>query len=922
MVQRNSEAVQFRTGDAPRLGQQRVGNVGTRGPDTVRVGEDDGGWKARLFQDISRGVQQAAFAEFDARAAEDYLAGSAAVGSAESEAELEASPLTRDWAVAGFRDTTAKLKQAEMGAKLAQDMITLREKDPQEFLKRLAADRAELLQGVPGMSREQRAAMIGQVALNDRAAVKLHAQEHTKFLIEQQQKAERIAFLSTRAQLDQAREDKNSDAYVKAVEAAGGRLIGGLWANPRIPLAQKQSMTQEWLEETLASDHPGVFEYIRDSKTPISGPDGTLYSLLDDKTRSALADKYRTTQERLAVRQNQAALTLAGQYEAERHLGTYKLTLEDAVDFGGRMVQKRLWDGGKYQTWIEGHYRAAEKANDLQTLAQAYVIGDIGTIMRRGADEHKALDAFRTVMKDLPLNAKLPQYLAAGDRGMVSAYKEVGEFLRPAIMQLESQDGTLHAENAATLQSLQNFLQKYATEGKTSTITAIKAGLGEIASNRLDTMQYYMGSEHGLDAQRALAATLKHEQDWGKISPQEKAAIRASTASEDTAFVQSIEPMDMLDRVFSVGKGIVQGLIPGGKDGSSEALRRQLAPGGESWWQTAPQSVLNAYAEQARFAVLEEQRHLGNYNPLLNAKDREINAAAAVRRRTIELKDADNDATGALILPKGVDPAQYFQLKSGDGLSLTPLLSRAIPLAAPPTSEDGRMVYYFSQGRLHAQEYDRKGVPTNNAKIIDPGAVREKVLELNRDATKQASAIFGQGLVVNKDGHDVQFNGLNSASVEPRLMLKFRQNLITNEGVKDVPYKDLSGKLVDGKPVMTVGVGVSSHNKRRYPRVGPDGKVSRREIERSFKGASDDAALAAQRVLNQYKRVGDDWFLLSAEMAYQSGPGFGDFDSVAALYRNADPAKAVELLRETPAWKFSGAARRKHYETLVTNAMR
>jgi len=71
-----------------------------------------------------------------------YLEGQAAAGVVESEAELQGNSLTRDWKVAGYRDTMGKLALADSEAKFNLDIKKLREGNPEDLQSYLAKRRA------------------------------------------------------------------------------------------------------------------------------------------------------------------------------------------------------------------------------------------------------------------------------------------------------------------------------------------------------------------------------------------------------------------------------------------------------------------------------------------------------------------------------------------------------------------------------------------------------------------------------------------------------------------------------------------------------------------------------------------------------------------------------------------------------------
>ena len=158
-------------------------------------------------------------------------------------------------------------------------------------------------------------------------------------------------------------------------------------------------------------------------------------------------------------------------------------------------------------------------------------------------------------------------------------------------------------------------------------------------------------------------------------------------------------------------------------------------------------------------------------------------------------------------------------------------------------------------------------------------------------------------------------------------MFKFRENLVVHEGVKDLAYSDLSNSKT-GRNVITVGVGISSTN-TFFPKdlvKSPGDKVPQDVINGTFRDASNAAAKEGLQILQKYELPGDKWFLLAAELAYQSGAGtlqknqaYRDMFDAAS---NGNAALTIEAFRRSPAYTHSQELRRKHYEKLINQALR
>ena len=163
--------------------QTQVAAADTRVSPPLIVGDDS--WRDKMLEQFASNAASMLNKMADIEYSNLYLEGQAKAGVIESEEELQGNPLTRDWKVAGYRDTMGKLALADTEAQFAVDIAKLREKGPEEIQAYLAARREKLMPALGSMSREARAAAAGQLLLQDRAATKTWTTEHAKFIIEQ-----------------------------------------------------------------------------------------------------------------------------------------------------------------------------------------------------------------------------------------------------------------------------------------------------------------------------------------------------------------------------------------------------------------------------------------------------------------------------------------------------------------------------------------------------------------------------------------------------------------------------------------------------------------------------------------------------------------------------------------------------------------
>ena len=188
-VVRDSKPVEFGVKDDREYHQSGIVGPGqSRGADHVSSGAGTEGFLravGRLSDTVSGSLNKLADLHYQNR----YLEGQAKAYLAKSEDEIQGNPLTRDWEVAGYRDTMGKLALADQKASFQEDITRIRTMSKPEFEAYMAARRKDMLPALNSMSKEARASMAGQLLLQDRADTTTWGAEHTKYIIEQKSAA-------------------------------------------------------------------------------------------------------------------------------------------------------------------------------------------------------------------------------------------------------------------------------------------------------------------------------------------------------------------------------------------------------------------------------------------------------------------------------------------------------------------------------------------------------------------------------------------------------------------------------------------------------------------------------------------------------------------------------------------------------------
>ena len=148
--------------------------------------------------------------------------------------------------------------------------------------------------------------------------------------------------------------------------------------------------------------------------------------------------------------------------------------------------------------------------------------------------------------------------------------------------------------------------------------------------------------------------------------------------------------------------------------------------------------------------------------------------------------------------------------------------------------------------------------------------IRSPCVHCTQESAKRWAVRRGMVPARHSGGLPVQFNGFNTAAVAAPWVFDLRKNLVQNEGFRSQTYKDTLGND-------TIGVGLTGNY---APKPGPDGKISKEQLDQAFWKASNDAATSGKRVASALGMQQDrNAFLLFSELAYQSGNNFSDLRS-------------------------------------------
>ena len=927
-IQRDYKAPNFQLRDTREFVGQRIQSADPRPVLPRQVGDDT--WRDKMLEGMLSQGQQVLTKMADVELSNLYLEGQAAAGVVASEDELQGNPLTRDWKVAGYRDTMGKLALADNEAQFVADLPMLREKGPEELQQYLSERRSKLLPALGSMSREARAAAAGQLLLQDRAATKHWTTEHTKFIIDQKSQAVHTQWSTSMktlssAQLQAAVGDMPEDAYKAKLQNTAGTMVSSVWMDGTLPSPVKQKLTFEMLQAALANDQVSLYDYVQANPIPDGkGGSTTLTARLDGEQQLKLSNAYREAMQRTSDSRNMFRMEQLANFEAQVDAGTFTGTYSDVKAMLDPMVLNKTINGERRSALLN-KYLDKQYKNELNTTLSAAVLsGDINAVLSSGKhieDGVKALEATMARGKVTPAQ-RLNTWLQVGVNGLDEGFKKAGEILGVSLRQMvSSTDGTVLPQHMETFRTINEALRKQEGPGRENSRIQLLSGLGE--EDRMFAEQIMRRVDDGATLDEAVQrAKAVQAQDDG-LSPAARAARASGSNAKLSKAIDSVEPRGLLSTAGTWVKAAL-----GSKDAAADLKLRPTSfmNDRDHWFDNSP--TVHFYTEQVRQSLRTEADNVLLLRPSASPEEALSVAKANVAARTI------TTSQGPVVLPRNINLQETFGVGPGNQAAI----GKAIDGMLTETVADSRWQVAFAQGRLHAQEFDKDGKRVGNGMFIEPANIRSRILEDTAKEAKVADEQFGAGRTYKKNGLEIKFNGMNTAGVPVGWMHGLRTNLVLHEGVRDTPYEDLSGaKDKAGNKIMTVGVGVSSHNPR-YPKVGPDGKVSSEEATRSFNEASNDAAQAGAAVTRSLGVNNQASFMLMSELAYQSGTAFmaqqnktGDrYRAFGEAFKSGDVAAAQEAFKGTAAWYYSRdpaapekvTPRQKNYLKLIEKSLK
>lgn len=889
MVMRNSGPIDV--GSKQGTPQVRQSNVGSVRPDVAKFSRGDAlrgeSTADRIIGSLLPVGQKLAENAWNEQLEKKYLEGVQAAAAGKSEDELSKNPITSDWTKAGYRDTMGRVAVAQSQAQLQLDLPRLARGTPEDFKKYMDEKRGPLTAQMEGMSKQQRAAMFGQMANDEVAAQSKYTTARAAWILEQEQKSIQQSMTVRRGNLDAAKGDMS--LYAQEVQGFVGAIYKDVWQNPKLSPALREDMTRQAMEFASSSDNVAVYDAMKNTQVQFDdGSTGTMMSRLSFEDQIKVDKAHRSSMDRVKVTRAADFETWVASAES-RWTDPMQGATEtyEEVDSQIRVAESAgILSPGKRESILKSYFKAKATNIDSGVLASAYAKGDQQTMFSRNKTQDDGLKAWLKVNKDAPLPEVVQGLMTIGNNtGMDSALTQAGDFLKPAFAQLGYGE-EINPDNAKMVTQTLSALSI-----ADSNNPGAKAKFLQALSPEQQDLALYMSElqKEGVADPLTVTRMARAKQLQDKQTGGLRQEMVANARKEDAGVVQEIDDRQLLGALSQNFKSWF----------SADASAKLRMGTRREWFENADRTA--EVRAQGQVALAEELAIIGQTTPTMSADSRKSKALAAIAARTVDT------SSGPLTMPRGQSLQSFFGVPA---YADQKFVGKAIDTMMKP-GEDNRIAWSVDPtNKLLFRELNAEGKVVKSG-IIDPRNVAPVVQEQLDAEAARSSREEGPGTEVQ----GVRFNGLNTANVDSGAMLALRQDIIKSEGVKDKKYPD--GKAGES----SFGVGIHQTNNHYQPPLGRDGTYSPAQIRDTFMRASNDAAELAQKSMNSIQVGGDKYLRFFGELAYQSPKSARDPDLLAHIsLGNKDAALAA--LKATPAYKNSPPDRQERYVSKLESAMR
>lgn len=816
-----------------------------------------------------------------------YLEGVQAAAEGRTEEELDTNPITSDWTKAGYRDTAGRLAVSQQQAQLQLDLPKLVQGTPEEFRQYQTEKRKPLMDQMEGMSKKQRAAMFAQMANDTVADQGKYTKGRAAWILDQEQKSIQQAMTVRRNNLDAAKD--NMPQYMQEVNGFVGAVYKDIWQNPKLAPALQQDMTRQAMEFASSSDNVAVYDALKNTVVKFGdGSEGTMMSRLSFEDQVKVDKAHRSAMDRTkAVRAGDFGTWRAATEVAweDPNIGATE-TFEEVQSKAKTAVNAGILTAEGEQSLYKSYFKAKARNIDDGVLAQAYAVGDQQTLFDRSKNPEDGLKSWLKTQKGQPLAQTVQGLMVIGNNtGQDSALTKAGELIKPAFADFGYRD-EIDPTNA---QLVTNTLQALSIAEKTN--PGARAKFLQTLEPAQQDMALYLTeaqAEGIADPMTAIKyARAKQLQDKQTGGLRSEAVQNAR--KEDAAVVQEIDDRQALGWISAKATNWFR----------TDATNRDKLRTGRNWFENADRTA--EIRAQAQVALAEEFSIIAQSNPFMSASSRKSKALASLAARAVDTE------SGPLIMPRGQTLQSYFGTPAYADQAY---VGKAVDTMMKP-QEGNRLAWSIDPtNKLLFRELNEKGKVVRSG-IVDPKSVAPVVEQQMQEEAAQQARLIGPGTEV----HGVQFNGLNTANVEPAAMIGLRQDILKSEGVRDQSYPD--GKVGE----KSFGVGIHQSNNHYQTPDGLDGKYTPEQIQDTFIRASNDAAELAQKSMKSAGLTGEKYLRFFGELAYQS-PGSARDPDLLAHISLGNKADALAALKATAAYRNSPSDRQERYVSKLESAMR
>lgn len=788
-------------------------------------------------------------------AEESYIDGVRQATLGQSLEEMETDPLTKPFVRGGYNMQNYRIEQATLAREI-QDFIATEGKamEPEEFARYLAEQSSQRFPDLgAGLSQPDRARAIAAQAQLEQNLVEGQAKAYKQYAIEQAAQRFTIQGNQINGAMTKAKNSGDSEAYIQNAERAA-LFVNDLLTSDSLPSGMRAETATQYLQSLLAVDHADLVEDIRDA--------GMLDELPHD-ARVKIDNGIRESKARTRARDSIGVLESNGQFMAS--LAEGKVGIDDVRAYVDREVQAQRLSIDEAESIYEKFFKSQSDKDTLADMISAVTGGDINRLHQLGFSVDEALLKLdqNWAINGVPLEQRTMKGIQLGMR--------LGVIPRQFGQQVANAVGAVAANPDELNPSQVNFLNTIM-----STVKQNEAVNPAAAQVLLDSVP---------EAQRNVVAYAIRAADNG-IAPVD--AIKMATAR--TEEFQAMEGIRQRRTTAEFQETV--GVVLDKEFGNTwyQKLGRFVSGDARPSQDVWNQSQLKMHVQSEIRRLAEDPKNIALFSQDEDSQEALVELAVSnVRNRTLTV-GVDGRFSGAaetaLVLPRGATVKGLFGTGNVDEVG------RQLALAFPAEADDYATGFRYDPvfGRLLNVQIDESGRVVKETPVDAKEIGRRVEAERQRITNEARAANFGMNLEVQAESGPVNFylDGNNTAGVGRRAVLRWRQNLVEQEGLRLSAYKDTTGNT-------TIGAGEKVQGEME---VGETIEVA--EAEALFQTSTDDALNAAVRISKSLGVQSDRATLAIAGAVYQLGErGLSEFQKTAEAIRNQDYDAFVENVKDS-----------------------